>query len=274
MTANRGTACAIHFEALYRASRDDVYAYAQTMLRDRAAAEDVTSLAFERAYRKQRSYKPERGSARGWLFGIARNAALDELRKRKRAAESDCSTAHAGRRSVTRGRCRPGAAPRRRPPRAGHVPAATARSSRSSFTRGSTTTARPRSRRLRVQRGDAAASCYDQAAEGLPTTPPDTERELRAIEDALAGRPVEDDLLELAALTVAVRDERAVPDELFTNDLSQGGPRVSGPFGPPPLARPAGAAADPDAGAGLRCHRLPDDRGRRRGADRRRRRSG
>ena len=32
------------------------------------------------------SYVPSRGTARAWLFGIARNAALDELRKRKRAA--------------------------------------------------------------------------------------------------------------------------------------------------------------------------------------------
>ena len=102
-------------------------------------------------------------------------------------------------------------------------------------------------------------------------TTPDTERELRAIEDALAGRPVEDDLLELAALTVAVRDERAVPDELFTNELDAKVARgFSDPSGRRRLARPAGAAADPDAGAGLRCHRLPDDRGRRRRADRRR----
>ena len=56
------------------------------MLRDRAAAEDVTSQAFERAYRKRRSYRPGRGSAEAWLFGIARNAALDELRRRKRHA--------------------------------------------------------------------------------------------------------------------------------------------------------------------------------------------
>ena len=51
------------------------------------AAEDVTAAAFERAFRKQRTYKPDRGSARGWLFGIARNAALDELRRRSRTAE-------------------------------------------------------------------------------------------------------------------------------------------------------------------------------------------
>ncbi|MDX6583719.1 MAG: hypothetical protein QOI10_2903 [Solirubrobacterales bacterium] len=75
------------FEALYRSSRDDVYAYVSGMLRDRSAAEDVTALAFERAYRRRASFKPDRGSHRGWLFGIARNAALDELRRRGRQAE-------------------------------------------------------------------------------------------------------------------------------------------------------------------------------------------
>ncbi len=83
---SRTTSPALDFEALYRAARDDVYAYVATMLRDRGAAEDVTAAAFERAYRKQRTYKAGRGSERAWLFGIARNAALDELRRRKRAA--------------------------------------------------------------------------------------------------------------------------------------------------------------------------------------------
>ncbi len=43
------------FEALYRSSRDDVFAYVVTLLGDRAAAEDVTALAFERAYRRRRT---------------------------------------------------------------------------------------------------------------------------------------------------------------------------------------------------------------------------
>jgi RNA polymerase sigma-70 factor, ECF subfamily len=72
------------FEALYRSSRDDVYAYVFTLLRDRAAAEDVTALAFERAYRRRRTFDRRRGEERAWLFGIARNAALDELRRRRR----------------------------------------------------------------------------------------------------------------------------------------------------------------------------------------------
>ena len=81
------TKIALDFEALYRAARDDVFAYVATLLRDRGAAEDVTAQAFERAFRKSKSYDARRGSERAWLFGIARNAALDELRKRKRTAE-------------------------------------------------------------------------------------------------------------------------------------------------------------------------------------------
>jgi RNA polymerase sigma-70 factor (ECF subfamily) len=79
---------AFDFDALYRESRDDVFAYAATLLRDSAAAEDVTALAFERAYSKRSRFNARRGSPRAWLFGIARNAALDELRSRKRAAEA------------------------------------------------------------------------------------------------------------------------------------------------------------------------------------------
>lgn len=74
------------FEALYRSSRDDLYAYVCTLLRDPAAAEDITAQAFERAYRRRRTFDRRRGEERAWLFGIARNAALDELRRRKRTA--------------------------------------------------------------------------------------------------------------------------------------------------------------------------------------------
>jgi len=74
------------FEDLYRRAFPRVYAYVATLLRDKSAAEEVTAQAFERAYRKQRTFKASRGTADAWLFGIARNAALDELRRRKRRA--------------------------------------------------------------------------------------------------------------------------------------------------------------------------------------------
>jgi RNA polymerase sigma factor (sigma-70 family) len=78
---------ALDFDALYRAARDDVFAYVATLLHDRGAAEDVTAQAFERAFRKSRTFDSRKGTERAWLFGIARNAALDELRKRKRTAQ-------------------------------------------------------------------------------------------------------------------------------------------------------------------------------------------
>jgi RNA polymerase sigma-70 factor (ECF subfamily) len=74
------------FEALYRSAFPRVYAYVASMLRDRSAAEEVTAQAFERAYRKRSSYRSGRGTPEAWLFGIARHAALDELRRLKRRA--------------------------------------------------------------------------------------------------------------------------------------------------------------------------------------------
>ena len=74
------------FEALYRDSVDDVFAYAAALLRDRSAAEEVTAAAFERALRRAHTFDARRGTHRAWLFGIVRNAALDELRRRKRIA--------------------------------------------------------------------------------------------------------------------------------------------------------------------------------------------
>jgi RNA polymerase sigma-70 factor, ECF subfamily len=81
------------FDALYRRTFPRVYAYAASLLRDRSAAEEVTAQAYERAYRKRRSFRPRRGTVDAWLFGIARNAALDELRRRRRRAALDSEPA-------------------------------------------------------------------------------------------------------------------------------------------------------------------------------------
>ena len=75
------------FAELYERCFTRVYGYVASLLRDRSAAEDVTAQAFERAYRKRSTYRSGRGTVEAWLFGIARNAALDELRRRKRQAE-------------------------------------------------------------------------------------------------------------------------------------------------------------------------------------------
>ena len=57
------------FEALYRRAFPRVYGYVATLLRDRGAAEEVTAQAFERAFRKRRSFRASRGSEEAWLFG-------------------------------------------------------------------------------------------------------------------------------------------------------------------------------------------------------------
>jgi hypothetical protein len=53
------------------------------------------------------------------------------------------------------------------------------------------------------------------------STPETHTRELDALDDALAGRPVEPDLADLAELATLVRDERPVPDPAFASSLDE-----------------------------------------------------
>jgi RNA polymerase sigma-70 factor, ECF subfamily len=93
-TPAEGTATAPEsFEQLYRRTFPRVYAYVASLLRDRSAAEEVTAQAYERAYRRRATYRPGRGPVEAWLFGIARNAALDELRRRGRRARLETEPA-------------------------------------------------------------------------------------------------------------------------------------------------------------------------------------
>jgi RNA polymerase sigma-70 factor, ECF subfamily len=77
------------FDALFRECAHDVHGYLISLLGDRSVAEDLTALAFERLYRSRSRLDRRRGSPRAWLFAIARNAALDELRQRRRRSSYD-----------------------------------------------------------------------------------------------------------------------------------------------------------------------------------------
>jgi len=69
------------FSAIYDRHAHSVYRLAHRMLRERSAAEDVTQEAFVAMWRSRHRYRPERGSPRGWLLTIARNCAIDAIRR-------------------------------------------------------------------------------------------------------------------------------------------------------------------------------------------------
>lgn len=70
------------FAVLYRRYARAVYSLVVRLLRDSATADDVAQEAFASVWRAARGYRRERGSAAGWLFAIARNAAIDAGRAR------------------------------------------------------------------------------------------------------------------------------------------------------------------------------------------------
>jgi RNA polymerase sigma-70 factor (ECF subfamily) len=72
------------FQQAAEAHLDDVYGYLAWFTSDRYAAEDLTGVTFERAFRLWHRFDPERGSARTWLCQIARTVALDHFRSERR----------------------------------------------------------------------------------------------------------------------------------------------------------------------------------------------
>lgn len=71
------------FEAIYDRHARAVYALAHRILRECSAAEDVTEEAFLTVWRSRHHYAPERGVLRSWLLSIARNRAIDVIRRQR-----------------------------------------------------------------------------------------------------------------------------------------------------------------------------------------------
>ncbi len=67
------------FEELVRTYQGQVYRLAHHLLRDRAAAEDVTQEAFLKAYRRLGRFRGD-SKFSTWLFRIVRNCAVDAIR--------------------------------------------------------------------------------------------------------------------------------------------------------------------------------------------------
>ena len=74
------------FAALYRARQAAIYRYALHMSGSPEAAADVTQEVFLELARDGRGYRPERGTAGAYLFGIARNRVLKHLARARAVA--------------------------------------------------------------------------------------------------------------------------------------------------------------------------------------------
>jgi len=77
------------FESLYVRHRTAVFRYARAGSANDEDAADLTALVFERALVAWPRYRPSGGGELAWLFRIARNAAIDDARRRRLAEERE-----------------------------------------------------------------------------------------------------------------------------------------------------------------------------------------
>ena len=75
---------AVDWDAVYREEMPRVFNYLRYRGFERATAEDLTSATFEKAWRARGRYRKDRASVATWLLAIARNTAVDHLRRSRR----------------------------------------------------------------------------------------------------------------------------------------------------------------------------------------------
>lgn len=88
-----GDGAALH--ALYTHEGPRLLGVAYRIVRDAALAEDIVHDAFVRIWRHAASYRPELGEARGWIYSITRNLALNARRDNAREITLDTDSMEA-----------------------------------------------------------------------------------------------------------------------------------------------------------------------------------
>ncbi|MGW1069579.1 ECF RNA polymerase sigma factor SigK [Streptomyces aureus] len=77
------------FTGVYQALARPVMGLACRILRDPAQAEEVTQEVMVEVWRTARRYRPERGSAKGWVLTLAHRRAVDRVRHAQAAAQRE-----------------------------------------------------------------------------------------------------------------------------------------------------------------------------------------
>jgi len=77
------------FAELYDFYMPRVYGFVYRRVRDRAAAEDLTSVTFQRALENVRRADFRNESFGGWLYRVASNAVVDQVRRDRRTVPMD-----------------------------------------------------------------------------------------------------------------------------------------------------------------------------------------
>jgi len=80
LRAQAGDADAIR--VLYLRYKDNVYGYVLSFVRDQHEAEDITQQVFLKLMSVLDKYRPREVPFTSWLLRVARNVALDSLRRR------------------------------------------------------------------------------------------------------------------------------------------------------------------------------------------------
>jgi len=93
---------AADLQRLYQQESGRLLGVVQRMVRNQPLAEDIVHDAFVAIWKRAASFDPSRGEARGWIYTIARNLALNSLRDNARevAVEDDTLDALDGHQSL------------------------------------------------------------------------------------------------------------------------------------------------------------------------------
>ena len=84
------------FRALYERYGNAVLGLAQSVVRDRSAAEDITHDVFLGFWRNPYAFEPSRGLFVAWILRVTRNRSIDILRKRRDMSFGNTRTTQEG----------------------------------------------------------------------------------------------------------------------------------------------------------------------------------